>query len=72
MNSKTVAELMADGVLEDRYLVVKRADLNKEQAADLDTLLRVRNIPCRAAVVIEEDWPQFPVVVKMLVGGGKS
>lgn len=72
MNDKTVAELMAEGVLEDRYLVIKRADLTKEQEQALDSLLRVFDIPRRAAVVVEEDWPQFPVVVKMLVGGGKS
>lgn len=68
----SVAELINEGVLEDRYIAIKRADLTKEQEQALDSLMRVFDVPRRAAVVVEEDWPQFPVVVKMLVGGGKS
>lgn len=68
----SVAELINEGVLEDRYIAIKRADLTKEQEQALDSLMRVFDIPRRAAVIVEEDWPQFPVVVKMLVGGGKS
>lgn len=68
----SVAELINEGVLENRYIAIKRADLTKEQEQALDSLMRVFDIPRRAAVVVEEDWPQFPVVVKMLVGGGKS
>ena len=68
----SVAELINEGVLEDRYIAIKRADLTKEQEQALDSVLRVFDIPRRAAVIVEEDWPQFPVVVKMLVGGGKS
>lgn len=68
----SVAELINEGVLEDRYIAIKRADLTKEQEQALDSLLRVFDTPRRAAVIVEEDWPQFPVVVKMLVGGGKS
>lgn len=65
-------KLIADGVLEDRYIVIKRSDLNSEQTNRLRGLMTGYNIRTRGCVVVEEDWPIFPTVVDMVLKGAKG
>lgn len=56
--------------LEDRYLVLKRKDLfanlSYEQEEDFYKLVESFGLPKRKCIVIEEDWPEYKVVLKML------
>lgn len=51
---------------EDRYIVIKRRDLNEAQFNALDKLMRGANIRRRESVVVEFDWPEYETVYTML------
>lgn len=53
-------------VREHRYYVVKRKHLSSEQEAKLSELLASFGLPPVRAVVVEEDWPEYEPVWRMI------
>ena len=51
---------------QERYIVIKRSKLNRDQENVLRTDLIMMGISLTTAVVIEEDWPEYERVWKML------
>lgn len=50
---------MSDFQREDRYIVVKRKDLDVHMAEGLEAYLYHQGIPRRECVVVEPDWPNY-------------
>lgn len=60
---------MSEFEKEDRFIVIKRRDLDKCQQNAINTLnyaLRLLNLPSREYVVVESDWPEYEIVWKMI------
>lgn len=53
--------------LEDRYCVIKAADLSEEQLAAFSQFMMEHRIPTRESAVVEADWPIFPHVCTMIL-----
>lgn len=65
---------MSDFQREERYIVVKRKDIDEEQERDLGWWLEHVGIPTRECVVVEPDWPIYEQVwgmVKALAEGAE-
>lgn len=53
--------------LEDRYIVLKRSDLNDYQAEVINEFITSQHIKQRAGAVIEADWPIYPAAERMIL-----
>jgi hypothetical protein len=56
----------ADFQREERYIVIKRKHLSKEQEATLRRALAVNHIETVECVVVEADWPEYDLVWQMI------
>lgn len=64
---------MSDFKREERYIVIKLSDLNKDQKTLVTHGLKANNIPTRECVVVEKHWPIYDAVWKLIEGlGGKK
>lgn len=57
---------MNDFKREWRYIVVKRKHITAEQEIQLIKLINSFNIPELECAVIENDWPEYELVWKMI------
>lgn len=51
---------------EERYIVVKRKQLDEETEAELRRFLQIQSIPTVECVIVESDWPEYETVWKMI------
>lgn len=62
---------MSDFKREDRYIVIKRSDLDKLKGPQVDSLRLLLSkvstrLPSRECVVVESDWPEYHLVWAMI------
>lgn len=68
MPKSTADELIAMGVLEERYIVIKLRNETDEDIEAVRDLIKERAITTVPCVVVEDDWPIFQAVVDAVVG----
>ena len=62
---------MSEFKRENRYIVIKRSDLKKVPVAYRPTMITpmfnlLPHLPKRECLVIENDWPEYEIVWKMI------
>lgn len=57
---------MSDREIEDRYIVIKKSDLDQRERQALDRIFYTHQIRTREAIVVEADWPIYDDVCQMV------
>lgn len=60
------AHTAGEFVREERYIVIKRKHLNPEHEAAIRKRCRLWGVPTVECVVVEDDWPEYETVWKMI------